>query len=154
MKKWFKNLFLTLVLILSLNSVNVAQSSVAQNSITVSSVDYNKWILSNSSCYGCSSFYLMVVNTTNPSKDGLYYYDVYLWSNSFYANGYAASSYVKNINFFVVDPSGNKKFILKLDYALVPPKSQYFSGSFYLAYIYSISAKQTIKITWSETEIW
>lgn len=148
MRKWIKNLFLALLLTLSFNSVS------AQNSVTIQNSDYNKWELSNNTCYGCGSFYVMVVNTSIPDKAGLYYYDIYLWSNSFYPSGYAASSYVKNINIYVVDPSGKEAFILKMDYALVPPKSQYFNGSFYLAYIYSGSARQTIKITWSETAVW
>lgn len=96
----------------------------------------------------------MAVNTTYPDKSGLYYYDIYLWSNSFYTNGYAASSYVKNIKIYGVDPYGNETFLFKIDYALVPPKSEYFDGNFYLAYVYSGSAVQTIKITWSDIKTW
>lgn len=147
MKNYIKNILLILFFTFSFKVKS-------QNSIYINSTQYNNWQLSNSSCYGCGSFYIMVTNTKYPNKKGLYYYDIYLWSNSFYTNGYTSSSYVKNINIYAIDPSGNEQFILNLDYALVPPKSQYFNGSFYLAYVYSISAKQTIKLTWSDIEVW
>jgi len=147
MKNWSKNILTTILLTLLI-------TVKAQNSITITSNRYNIWNVSNPPCYGCSSIYVMVVNTKVPDKSGFYFYDIYLWSNSFYTNGYVASSYVKNINFYMVDPHGTQKYILNVDYALVPPKSQYFNGSYYLGYIYSVSAKQTIKLTWSEINVW
>jgi hypothetical protein len=147
MKNWAKNILLILLLTLSIKVK-------AQNSVTIYNNNYNTWNLSNSTCYGCGSVYVMVVNANYPDKSGLYYYDVYLWSNSFYANGYASSSYIKMIKVYGIDPSGKETLILKMDYALVPPKSQYFNGNFYLAYVYSGSAMQTIKITWSDINAW
>lgn len=147
MKNLIKKILLTLLLTLSIGVKS-------QNQMTFYNNHYNKWYVSNQSCYGCGSFYIMIVNTPYPDNYGMYYYDIYLWSNSFYSNGYAASSYIKNIKIYTVDPAGNEKFILKLDYALVAPKSQYFDGNFYLAYVYSGSAMQRIKITWSEINPW
>lgn len=147
MKNLIKNILLIFLLTLSIKVKS-------QNRITIYSNNYNTWNLSNNTCAGCGSVYLMVVNTTIPDKSGLYYYDIYLWSNSFYANGYAASSYVKNIKLYAVDPSGNETFILKMDYALVPAKSQYFNGNFYLAYVYSGSNSQAIKLTYSDINVW
>lgn len=147
MKNFIKNILLILFFTFTFK-VN------SQNSIYINSSQYNTWQVSNNSCYGCGSFYIMVTNTKYPNKEGFYYYDIYLWSNSFYTNGYASSSYVKNINLYAIDPYGKEQFILNLNYALVPPKSQYFNGSFYLAYVYSISARQTIKLTWTDIEVW
>jgi hypothetical protein len=148
MIKWFKNLFLGLLLVLSFNCAK------SQNSIAIGPSNYNRWILSNNTCSGCGSFYVMVVNQAYPANDGYYYYDVYLWSNSFYTNGFAASSYVKNIKLSLLQPNGTYMQVLALDYALVPPKSAYFNGYFHLAYAFSYSARQTIKITWSDIEVW
>jgi hypothetical protein len=148
MIKWFKNLLLVFLLVLSFNEVK------SQNSIILGPSTYNKWVLSNSTCSGCGSFYIMVTNQLYPANDGYYYYDIYLWSNSFYTNGYAASSYVKNIKISILQPNGTYYQVLTLDYALVPPKSMCFNGYFHLAYVYSFSAKQTIKLTWSDTEVW
>jgi hypothetical protein len=147
MKKWITNILLVFILTLSFKVKG-------QSNVIINNSEYNTWQLSNDACYGCGSFYVMVVNSANPDKSGLYYYDIYLWSNSFYTTGYASSSYVKNIKIYGIDPSGKETLILKLDYALVPPKSQYFDGNFYLAYVYSGSARQTIKLTWSEISIW
>jgi len=126
----------------------------SQSSITLGSSQYNQWIQVGNTCYGCSSFFIKVINTTRPDSKGLYYYDVYLWSNSFYSNGYVGSTYVKNIKVYAKDISGAETFILKLDYALVPPKSDYFNGHYYLAYVYSTSARQIIKIKWDNIEVW
>ncbi len=147
MKNFIKNILLTLLFALSIKVKG-------QDNMTIYNNDYNIWNVSNSTCNGCGSVFIMVVNTSVPDKSGLYYYDIYLWSNSFYANGYAASSYVKNIKVYAVDPAGNETFVLKMDYVLVPPKSQYFNGNFYLAYVYSGSAMQTIKLTWSDINAW
>ena len=147
MKNFIKKILLTLLLTLSI-------SASSQNQMTFYSNHYNQWYMSNQPCYGCGSFYITIANTTYPDKSGLYYYDIYLWSNSFYTNGYAASSYVKNIKIYTLDPAGNEKLVFKLDYALIPPKSQYFNGNYYLAYVYSGSAMQTIKITWSDITVW
>lgn len=147
MVKVLNKVLISLFLLLSLNNS-------AQNSVNVNTNRYNQWIQVGQTCYGCSSFYIMVVNDVAPRTDGLYYYSIFLWSNSFYNTGYVASTYVKNIKIYAKDISGTQTFLLKTDYALVPPKSDYFEGSYYLAYVYSGSAKQIIKITWDEIGIW
>jgi hypothetical protein len=147
MKNWIKNILLILLLTFSIKVKG-------QNSITIYNNNYNTWNISNTTCSGCGSFYAMIVNTSIPDKSGLYYYDIYLWSNSFYQTGYASSSYVKNIQVFTIDPSGKETLVLKMDYALVPAKSEYFNGNFFLAYVYSGSAMQTIELTWSDINVW
>lgn len=147
MLKVLSKIFLSVLLFLNL-------SLKAQNSLTISPTRYQQWVQVGSSCYGCSSFYLMVVNETTPRTDGLYYYNVYLWSNSFYNNGYVSSTYIKTIKIYSKDISGTETFLLKLDYALIPPKSDYFDGVYHLAYLYSYSARETIKITWFDKTIW
>jgi hypothetical protein len=125
----------------------------SQNFITIGSENYNQWILSNNTCYGCGSFYVMVVNNPTPVK-GYYYYDIYFWSNSFYANGYAANSYIKFIDVYGTDYKGNNIPVLNFQYVVVPPKSYTFNGYFYLGYVYSLSSTQRIQITWSTVNPW
>ena len=147
MKKWFKNLLLIIAVIFSINT------TIAQTNITIGNGSYNSWALSNTACYGCGSFYTMIVNNPNPI-DGYYYYDIYLWSNSYYTNGYAANTYVKPINIYTLDPFGKSKLVLTFAYVVVPPKSASFNGYFYLGYVYSTSAMQKIKLTWSNVSAW
>jgi len=147
MMKWIKNLLLTFIIAFSINAN-------AQGNMVINYNQYNKWVLSNSPCVGCGSFYVMVVNNPTPNNRGYYFYDVYCWTNSSYTNGYLASTYLKNINFYFVGASGNEVFILNIPYGVVPPKTQYFNGYFYLAYVYSPSSSQTIKLTWSEANPW
>lgn len=146
MKNWIKNLLLTLTFLLSFNTVKA-------QSITVSNGYYNTWLLSNESCYGCGSFYVMIVNNPN-QVDGYYYYDIYFWSNSFYGNGYAANTYIKPVNIYAVSPDGYNKLVLTFSYAVVPPKSNSFNGYFYVGYVYSMSPSQKIKINWSSASAW
>jgi hypothetical protein len=146
MMKWFRNILLTLAMVFALN-VN------AQNSKVITPNNYNNWLISNQTCAGCGSFFIMVVNSPMQS-DGYYYYDVYLWSNSFYSNGFAASSYVKNIKVSIMQPNGVYQKVLDVEYALVPPKSPSFNGYFHVAYVYSFSAQQIIKLNWSSTTPW
>lgn len=147
MKKWFRNLVLTLAVFFTFNISN------AQNSITIGNGEYNNWQLTNKPCYGCGSLYIMVVNNPTPKK-GYYYYDIYFWSNSFYANGYAANTYVKQIGVYTIDPAGNELSIFKTPYAVVAPKSDIFNGYFYVGYVYSTSAMQEIKIEWFKATAW
>lgn len=148
MLKFLSKILTTVLLFVTLSSFS------QNNSVLVSNTMYKKWLQVGQTCYGCTSFYIMVVNQTEPSSDGLYYYNVYFWSNSFYNNGYVASTYLKNINVYGVDVNSTETPILKINYALVPPKSNYFDGTFHLAYVYSTSARQIVKITWSEIGIW
>lgn len=148
MMKWFRKITL-LLFILSF----IPQKINAQNSMIITSSNYKNWQISNQTCAGCGSFFVMVVNNPIPSN-GYYYYDIYLWSNSFYPNGYAASSYVKNIKISIMRPDGVYQNVLNVEYALVPPKSSIFNGYFHVAYVYSFSAQQTIKLNWSSTTPW
>jgi hypothetical protein len=146
MRKWFRNLLLTIVTAFAFNAN-------AQGNIEINYNQYNQWVLSNQPCVGCGSFFVMVVNNPNPNN-GYYYYDIYLWTNSSYRNGFIASTYLKNINFYLVGASGNEIKVFNMVYAVVPPKSSYFNGYFYIAYVYSLSPSQTIKLTWSEANPW
>lgn len=131
-------------------SLNVS----AQRQMTIHSNNYNNWIQSNPTCAGCGSFFVMVVNEKYQAKNGYYYSYIYLWSNSYFPNSYASSSYIKNIEVFFVDNLGRDIPIINFNYALVPPKSNDFDGWFQLAYLYSVSPNQTIKIKWSEVNAW
>jgi hypothetical protein len=147
MKSTFKKIIIILFAILSFNSIK------SQNVITIGNENYNQWVLSNNTCYGCGSFYVMVVNNPTPIK-GYYYYDIYFWGNSFYSNGYAANSYIKFIDIYGNDHRGINIPILNFQYIVVPPKSYTFDGYFYVGYVYSLSSTQRIQITWSTVNPW
>lgn len=147
MKKWFRNFLIILLTVFSLNTAS------SQNSLTIGPSNYNNWVLSNNTCYGCGSFYVMVVNNPNPIN-GYYYYDIYFWSNSYYSNGYAANTYIKPVNIYAIGPDGVGTLVLTFTYAVVPPRSDVFNGYFYVGYVYSMSAYQKIKINWSSATAW
>ena len=147
MIKWIKKLLITLSIVLCSSNIN------AQNFFVVGNGNYSTWNLTNQTCYGCGSFFIMVANNPTPSN-GYFYYDIYFWSNSFYTNGYAANTYIKEINVYAVDPKGRDVPVLYVPYTLVPPKSYSFNGSFYIGYVYSVSPIQTIKISWSSASAW
>lgn len=147
MKKWFKNILIMFFAFFCMSTLK------AQNSIVIDTYDYNIWQLSNETCYGCGSMYIMVTNNPVP-VNGYYYYDIYFWSNSFYSNGYAANTYVKPINIYAIDPYGKSTLVLNFSYIVVPPKSYSFNGYFYVGYVYSTSAMQKIKINWSKINAW
>lgn len=146
MIKYIKNLLVILAITFSCNAIS-------QNDITIEPGQYSQWSMSNQTCYGCGSFLTMVVNNPVQSK-GYYYYDIYFWSNSFYTNGYAANTYIKQVNIYAQDPSGRNTLVLTFPYTVVPPKSDAFNGYFYVGYVYSTSAMQKIKITWSNVNVW
>lgn len=147
MKQWLKRILITLALFVSFNAN-------AQNSITIGPGNYGKWLLSNESCYGCGSFYVMVTNTYNPA-DGFYYYDIYLWSNSYYSNGYTANTYIKGVNIYALNLNGiSENLVLNFQYLVVPPKSYQFNGYFYVGYVYSTISTQKIKLNWQSASAW
>lgn len=144
---WIKKIATSIILLLSLNLDG-------QNQMTIQSSNYNKWIESNPTCPGCGSFFTMIVDEKTQAKNGYYYFYVYLWSNSYYGNTYAASSYVKNIEIFFINADGLEMSVINFTYALIPPKSNYFNGWFQLAYLYNTHPNQTIRIKWSEVKVW
>ena len=145
MKKWFKILVLSLALFFCVDNL--------KSQILCGPDNYNTWILSNPSCYGCSSFYVMVASKP-VQTNGLYYYDIYMWSNSFYASGYASNTYIKQVNIYAIDFNGRENLMLTFPYLVVPPKSYSFNGYFYVGCVYSQSPEQTIKTTWLNATIW
>lgn len=147
MKKWIKNLVLILAVVFSIGSTN------AQKNTIIGDGSYNVWIVSNPTCYGCGSFYSMVVNIQQPSN-GFYYYDIYFWSNSYYTNGYTSNTYIKQINIYALDQSGKNTLVLTFPYVVVHPKSELFNGYFYVGYVYSTNSMQKINITWSSASSW
>lgn len=145
--KWLRSILVAIMLVFSCNELT------AQNNLTIGSESYNTWMLTSKACYGCSSFFIMIVNNPNPIK-GYYYYDIYFWSNSYYANGYAANTYIKQVGVYTIDPAGIERFIFKTPYVVVAPKSNNFNGYFYVGYVYSTSAMQVLKITWLKADVW
>lgn len=108
------------------------------------------WKLSNKICYGCGAFYACVTRTANPDEKGLYYFYIYFWSKSYYANGGLASTYITNINIYGTDKFGNVSLITGPYYFVAFPKTESFNGYNLAATIYSTDPSQIINITWGQ----
>ena len=139
-------IILSIALVFSFLTVHSQSNSLVvhtdRNGLT-----YN-WQLSNQACYGCGSFYLAILRDNIPDEKGVYKLYVYFWSNSFYANGLKASTYITNINIYAVDAQGNKKLLLQPFWFLVKPKTDSFDGYNLIATISTTDPQQIISITY------
>jgi len=115
----------------------------------MNSTNYNKQLQCENAGRGEGSFGIITYTSGQKEKDGYHYYDIYLWSNSFYENGVPCSSYIKNIKVFVWK-NGTWSNVINFPYALVHPPSETFDGYYHLTYIYNATKVNNIKITWSE----
>ena len=138
------------ILLLSFFMPLMANSqTIYQNSVMMETSNYNMWLQCENAGHGKGSFGIITSTNGKKANDGYYYYDVYLINNSFYRNGNTASSYIKNINVYVLY-GGKWMNVINFSYALVPPASETFDGYFHLTYIYDVKQVQKIKVTWSE----
>lgn len=127
----------------------------SQEQIHVDKTGYSyDWKLSNKACNGCASFYVQICRTKSYAKNGYYTYYVYFYSNSFYANGHIASTYIIDINIFIVDASGYRQKILGPFWVLAPPKSDYSDGVYLGATLYSKDPYQIINVTWGQFSVY
>jgi hypothetical protein len=94
-------------------------NSIPLTNITLNQVQ-NGWAQMGNSCAGCPSYFYQVLITQQAyqAEDGQYYYYYFLkfYSNSHYANGSAASTYLSQVNYFM---NGNQVFFDQ--YILVAP---------------------------------
>ena len=125
----------------------VSSLAHAQGSIIFDGNNYNQWIKIGEPACGVGSFYLYV-NQYYSQADGLYYYEIYVWSDSYYKNCNPSYTYIKDVVIYVHNGT-NYSNSLSYDYFLASPKTTTFNGWNYLAYVYSGSASQKFKITWS-----
>jgi len=125
--------------------------NVYKNDIIITSESYNEWYQCEYNGNGLGSFGIMTYTSNIKSKDGNYYYDIYLINNSYYKNGTVASSYIKDINIYVIQ-NGVWVRVLSLDYVLVRPESSTYDGFYHMAYIYNTSKVNKIRITWDSVE--
>lgn len=144
MKKCLRNLLLILAFLFNPFSETKAQQQTIH-------VDENgfvyDWQLSNQTCRGCGSFFVSIWRDNSKINKGYYTFYVYFWSNSYYTNGYAAVSYVSDININFIN-NGQTAHILGPYYFLAYPKSAQFNGYNVAAVLYSSNPKQIINITW------
>lgn len=117
-----KKLILILALLLGIFIVNLSAQSYTNNyqqqvqqkyvplsskietkNITLNQIQ-NGWAHWGNTCAGCPSYWYQVLVSKAPIKaeDGLYYYYYYFnfFSNSYYANGKIASTYLKEVKFY------------------------------------------------------
>jgi hypothetical protein len=141
MIKFLKKIFITSALLIISTCANFA---LPQGVVEFNSSNYNTWIKACEPACGKGSFYLYAHKTYNQSN-GLYYFQVYVWSDSFYKNCNQAYTYIDNVSIYL---SENKKNSLNFDYFLASPKTASFNGWNYIAYIYSTSANQKFKFEW------
>lgn len=140
---WLKKIFLTgAIVVLSA----VANFANAQGSVTISSSNYFTWVKVDEPACGKGSFYVYVNKYYN-TADRLYYYEIYIWSDSYYKNCNTSYTYIEDVVLYVHD-NGNYIKALTLDYFLAAPKTGTFNGWNYMAYVYSGSASQKFKIKW------
>jgi len=144
--KWFKKI-LTILTLVFLTSFAYSQGEVNFNNS-----NYSQWVkIKNSQC-GQASFYVYVGKTYN-SASRLYYYNIYIWSDSYYRNCNASSTYITNINIYEFD-TGKYSKVFETPYLLAKPKNAYFNGWNLLGYIYSYNSSLNIKLTWGSISIY
>lgn len=105
---------------------------------------YIDWKLTNQGCWGCASFYWSVNRQYIPSM-GQYKFDIWFYSNSFYANGQWASTYVQGLYFFV------DGYNLYKDPAWLLFKDKYTTT---FTSFYTSNPTPVVKITWSSMSIY
>jgi uncharacterized protein YxeA len=93
---------------------------VEQVNITTNQIpDGNGWAQMGVSCAGCPSYYYKITRTLHQHQafDGVnyYYFFFYFFSNSHYANANPASTYLKDVNFYL-----NQNLIFHTEYLLLP----------------------------------
>lgn len=136
MKNWFKKILAVAAFML------ISLAAQSQGSLTINSTNYNKWVqVCNTAC-GKGSFYVYVNKYYNQT-DKYYYYEIYVWSESYYKNCTSAYTYIDEVKIYA-----NNIQVLILDYYLASPKTDTFNGWNYMAYVYSSKENETIKITW------
>lgn len=119
----------------------------AQGTQYINSSNYFNWIKVGEPLCGKGSFYVYVNRIYNQSQ-GLYYFEIYIWSDSYYKNCQASSTYIDDVIVYV-DVNGYYSQALTLDYYLAAPKGGTFNGWNYMAYVYSKNPNQKIKIKWN-----
>lgn len=145
--KWFKKILFTILIIIA-PIFSSAQSGYQY----VDASNCYQWIkLSNSQC-GKASFYIYVDKVYN-NGSRLYYYNIYLWSDSYYNNCNTSSTYISNINVYAFN-NGKYSKAFGVPYLLAKPKSNYFNGWNFLGYVYTYSSNQSIKITWEDISLY
>lgn len=125
----------------------------AQNSVEVKSYEFNFWQLYIDQT-GISFYYLVKANTDN-SKN-MFYYDIYLFNNTYCELDPNCATYISDINLNVMN-IGSKKWtdnLLYLPYVLVSPPKSGNNGVHHIAYIYSPTPVRNVKISWEKLDIY
>ncbi len=105
---------------------------------------YINWQLTNQGCYGCASFYWMV-NKTYVPETAQYRFDIWFYSNSFYANGGWASTYLQGL-YFNVDG-----YYLYNDPSWLLFREKFSST---LTSFYTVNPAPVIKMTWASMRVY
>ena len=144
-----KRILLFLVMLLSF--ANIAESQTYTKSYSNQAYQqqsaptlYIDWKLTNDGCYGCPSFYWSV-NKTYVSSMGQYRFDIWFYSNSYYATGGWASTYVQGM-YFNVDGY----------YLYKEPSWLLFKEKFNstLTSFYTTNPNPVIKMTWESMSVY
>lgn len=81
------------------------------------SIVSNGWGLTGPTCAGCASYYWKITRSKMQIKaeDNIYYYYYYIWvfSNSYYSDGYKASTYLTDLDVYMDD-----ELIYNIEYTL------------------------------------
>ncbi len=141
---WLKKIFLISAVFILSSILNI---SVAQGEININSSKCFRWIEVSTQACKKGSFYVYVNRRYN-QENGFYYFDIYIWSNSYYENCNESSTYIDDVDIYI-NSGGRYVPAVNLDYYLAAPKTNSFNGWNYMAYVYSKDPNQLFKIKWS-----
>ena len=144
--KWFKKILATIALVF------LTSFAYSQGSVNFDNSNYYGWVNVSSPQCGKANFYVQVERTYN-NASRLYYYNIYFWSDSYYRNCNASTTYISDINVYSLN-NGKYTKMFGQPYMLVKPKSNYFNGWTFAGYVYSYSSNLNIKVSWGGASLY
>ena len=87
------------IVLYTLFSLLLSFNIKSQNQVVLDYNNYNVWTQCLESGYGKSSFFVSVTNEYS-TLDGLYYYKIYLFNNSFNYNHMEAPTYLESVSVY------------------------------------------------------
>lgn len=141
----FKKIFISIFFII------IFVFTFSQSGLVVNNSEYNKWIQLGETRNMNPSFFVAVSDRGNRRIDGLYYYDVYLYTNSFYRN-VLSPTLIEGVNFLVWENS-KWKSVHYIDYIILKVPTPFNNGAFHATIIYSPIRIQSIRVDWKKVDI-
>lgn len=123
-----------------------AQLSIAQNHTHIDYTSYYyDWVMMTEQT---GSAYIKVIRSDNLYKVG-YQYQVLIFSNS-YKNGYLTSTYFTNMKLYIQEYNHPVKYIYRLNYILIQPKTSQFNGVNVAFSFYNYCGNLRVQVRWDK----